>query len=213
MRALRVRPFRYRCVALAAALAVGLCGTVALTACGGDAGQQGAPAAEETSEHSSAENLTAKMSDDMAAVVDAGFDSGSLADWADSLLDLMPPAAVDAMVEQSGMTRDELGDQLGEMVTGSGLDQLSSYLDLMDLEIAFVPGDELSDSELEAVNSSLEEGETGIAATAGRAIDMDLTMTLLEDMGDTPAGTSQSQTQSSGFVAIEVDGSWYLWTN
>lgn len=202
--------------ALVVAASLALCAAVVLPGCGG--GGSSAPngdsvESEVESVHSSAENIADEVSSSFEDVIDNGFSADSIVDWTDSLIDLMPEEAIDAALEQSGMSRSEFSEKLGDTFGSTGIDQLGALLDYIDMEITFEVGDELSSSELDDINTTFSEDvEADIEATSGYHLSMDMTMTVLEDVGGAEAGETESQTQDeSGIYVIEIDDSWYVW--
>ena len=118
-----------------------------------------------------------------------------------------------AALDESGMSRSEFRDYLGEMFASSGVDSFGALLDYVDMEVAFEVGDELSSSELDDLNSTFsDDAGVDVEVTSGYHLSMEMTMTLLEDMNGYEAGETESQTQDvSGAYAIEIDGAWYVW--
>lgn len=203
--------------ALAAVASLALCAAVALPGCGGVLGfnsSDDTPGQEEVGGvHSSAESIADEVTSGFEAVVDDGFSSDSTSDWVDGLLDLMPEDVLEAALDQSGMSRSEFRDYLGQMFASTGVDSLGALLDYVDMEVTFEVGDELSSSEIDDINSTFsDDAGVDVEVTSGYHLSMDMTMTLLEDMNGYEAGETESQTQDeSGIKAIEVDGAWYVW--
>ena len=163
--------------------------------------------------HSSAEAIAEEMTRGFQGAIDDGFSSDSLSDWMDGVLDLMPEDVLEAALDESGMSRSEFRDYMGEMFASSGVDSFGALLDYVDMEVAFEVGDELSSSELDDLNSTFsDDAGVDVEVTSGYHLSMEMTMTLLEDMNGYEAGETESQTQDvSGAYAIEIDGAWYVW--
>ena len=152
------------------------------------------------------------------AVMDSRDQSRSICERAmerDIRVDMIESAEerVEAALDESGMSRSEFRDYMGEMFASSGVDSFGALLDYVDMEVAFEVGDELSSSELDDLNSTFaDDAGVDVEVTSGYHLSMEMTMTLLEDMNGYEAGETESQTQDvSGAYAIEIDGAWYVW--
>lgn len=158
--------------------------------------------------HSSAEAVAESVESSFNSLVNDGFTSEAAATYADDMLNLMPPSAVNYALDEQGVTRDELLDELGSSFAFG--EYVGSMLDKIDFDITVTVGDSLSESTISSLNSTFEEAGLSIEATNGYELDVTMRMTLKEDYSGSPAGTSHSETLS-GLTVIQVDGSWYLW--
>ena len=205
--------------AVAAVATLALCSVVMLPGCGGTQ-QPSAPATGGEQEeqpqvdpvHSSAESIAAEVTESFAPVVDAGFSSDAVNEWMGGILDLMPPDLIDAALEESGMSRSEFSDYMGDMFSSSGVESLGPVLEYMDMDIVFSVGEAMDASDIDEINDLLDDAGVGSEVSSGYKLSMEITAMLLEDMGGMAAGESQTQSQDeSGFAAIEIDGAWYVW--
>lgn len=159
-------------------------------------------------EHSSAEAVAESVESSFNSLVNDGFTSEAAATYADDMLNLMPPGVVDVALAEEGVTRDELLDELGSSFNIG--EYMGDALDKIDFDITVTVGDSLSESTISSLNSSFEDADLSLEATNGYELDVTMRMTLNEDYGGSPAGTSESQ-DIPGLSVIQMDGSWYLW--
>lgn len=158
--------------------------------------------------HSSAEAVAESVESSFNRLINDGFTSDAATAYADDMLNLMPPGVVDAVLDETGATREELLDELGSSLDFG--EDIGEALNKIDYSVTVTVGDSLSESTISSLNSTFEEAGLSIEATNGYELDVTLRMTLKEDYSGSPAGTSHSETLS-GLTVIQVDGSWYLW--
>lgn len=158
--------------------------------------------------HSSAEAVAESVESSFNRLVNDGFTSDAATAYADDMLNLMPSGVVDAVLDETGATREELLDELGSSLDFG--EDIGEALNKIDYSVTVTVGDSLSESTISSFNSTFEEAGLSIEATNGYELDVTLRMTLKEDYSGSPAGTSHSETMS-GLTVIQVDGSWYLW--
>lgn len=152
----------------------------------------------------SAQDVANSVDAIFAKFLEDDFSSGSMADGVDQMIDLLPPEMVDSMMEGSGFSREELREEV-ESAFGP-IDQYSSYLSMIDFDVEVTLGDELGSSELDSINSSLEDYDVSSSASEGYYISLDVEVSAM--------GQSDSQQMDeSGLYAICLDGGWYLWMN
>lgn len=133
-------------------------------------------------------------------IVDDNFSSDSINGAMDDLLDLMPQKVVEQELNDQGLTREELIDQMGGMMGIMDLEQFQDYMSMLDVSISTSVSDPLSSDELASVNSALSP--YGLTASEGNQLVMTMTVSAL--------GQTQSQDLDT-FCAVKIDGGWYLW--
>ena len=146
-------------------------------------------------------------------VFDEGMDASATEDYINRYIDLSHPDVVSAMMAYEGYaSRDDLAEDISGV--SSGLSALGGLMDYVELDLDLYPGPALDEDDLYDINSRLDSLGLDIQADAGYEIDMDITMTLLEDLYGTPAGTTESQTAGDTDASvIRIDGSWYFWSD
>ncbi|WP_455137916.1 zinc-ribbon domain-containing protein [Thermophilibacter sp.] len=148
--------------------------------------------------HGSAQGIADGVNSAFGKMIDSDFSSSSVTEGMNALIDLMPQEVIDQELQQQGMTRDDLTQMLESQL--GGLDQLSSYMGMVDMSVSTSVGDPLDADELEDVNDDL--GEYGLAATEGNRIVVSMQISAL--------GQSQNQDMDE-LCAVKIGGSWYLW--
>lgn len=135
-------------------------------------------------------------------MIDGDFSSDSLTKGMDGLIDLMPPEAVQAALDESGMTRDDLREEMSYAF--GDVDQISSLMGLADITFSASLGEQLDEDDLAGVNDTLEAAGVTSDATEGYNISYSMEISAL--------GQSQSQDlDESGLFAVKIGNSWYLW--
>lgn len=165
--------------------------------------------------YSSSDQLAEKMTTAYQNMADEEFSESSLVTAVDTILDCMPQEALDAVLEQSGsLSRDELIEELDFSSIASGLSSLSSYLDSIDIVILASPGATLDTDEIDSINEQFDEIGLDLTVQNAQHLSLTITITAIEDLGTLSAGDSTSQTlDESGIELVEIDGSWYMWTD
>ena len=163
----------------------------------------------------SAEDLANELTAPYQRIFDDSLSSASVEAFAETVLGAMPPEAVDAMLEESGTdSREEAIEQLGDSLVVGPASGVESVLDKVDVEIRITVGDTLDDDQIDSLNEDFEDHDISLEVTDACTLGADMPMTAREDVGTLDAGESTSQEASnSGLIAIEIDGSWYLWTS
>ncbi len=78
---------------------------------------------------------------------------------------------------------------------------------MMDIEFVVTPGTALSSSELRSLQTELDL--SGLEGTVDQARNLSMEMYItLQDDPDTSQSDSMDDT---GFIAVQIDGYWYLW--
>lgn len=189
----------------AAAVIIVAIAVFALRGCGGGNG------------YGSADELAKATSTATEKMFAGGFSSDSLVQFTNSLLDMLPEGATDAMMKKSGITsRDDLTSQMQDAFGGidDAANVLSGYLDKMDISATITAGDALDPDEIADINDDLSSYGLALKATEARELDMSMTVTLKEDFMGMKKGETQTQDAGSlGLYAVKIDGRWFLWGN
>ena len=164
--------------------------------------------------HASADAVAEELTSGVDDLISDGFSANALAGGMDRLLELVPEDASDALLDEVGLSRDDLREGLDDVTNSMmGLGDVSLILDYFDIEMTFEVGDEMSERELDEVNDTFAEiGADDVEATSGYQLSAEMSMTALEDMYGIDEGDTESESvDETGIYAIEVDGSWYVW--
>lgn len=150
--------------------------------------------------HGSAQDVANGLNSAMTKMVDGDFSAESISGAMNDLIGLMPQKVVDQQLQEQGITREELSDQLESAMGVMNLEQVQSYMSMVDITISTSVGDPLTADDLSDINSELSA--YGLTATEGNRLVMTMSMSAL--------GQSQSQDVDT-LCAVKIDGGWYLW--
>lgn len=137
-------------------------------------------------------------------VFDGNFSSDSITAAVDQLMGLMPPEAVNSMMDESGISREELRDQIQSAF--GPIDQYTAYLSLVDFDLEVKLGDKLESSELDSIDSRLEDFDVSSSASEGYHVSLAVEVSA---MGQ----SYNEEMDESGMYIIHLDDGWYLWIN
>ena len=184
-------------VVILIALVVGL---VNCAGCGGGAG------------YNTKDDLMTSIADDYNKLFKSDFSGKAMADFADGLINKMPPGAMDALAKQQGTSVEALKAELAEVADSSSMSSLAPYLSMRDIQFTVYDDGQASTSDLNDVNATLTAA--GVKGVATNAVDLgaNMTITLKEDLMGMTKGTTQTQDLgNTGMMAVQIDGKWYLW--
>lgn len=163
--------------------------------------------------HESAEAVCDELTRGANDLIADGVGPDALEDGLDLLVELVPEEAA-VYVSKVGSSHESLIEGLDRAtVQMMGYSNVFALLEYVDVEVSFEVGAELGHSELTRINNYFFRiGAGGVEATAGYRLDVELSVTALEDTGSYEKGESYSETpDDTGIYAIEVNGSWYVW--
>lgn len=160
------------------------------------------------------EALTDAVQSPYQQMLDDNMSDESVRSFAFAMVDLMPGDAVDALIERDGY--DDKEEVVEEVIDSMGASStVQSMFEKVNAEVEITEGGRLDDDYVDDVNEKLRD-DLGLSLEVEEAVALGtrITMTALEDVGGVSAGESVTQeTDSSGLVAIKVDGQWYLWVS
>ena len=163
--------------------------------------------------HESAEAVCDELTRGANDLIAGGVGPDALEDGLDLLVELVPEEAA-VYVSKVGLSHESLiegFDRAADQMMGYS--NVFALLEYADVEVSFEVGAELGHSELTRINNYFFRiGAGGVEATAGYRLDVELSVTALEDTGSHEKGESYLETpDDTGIYAIEVNGSWYVW--
>lgn len=150
--------------------------------------------------HASAQSVADSLDAAMSKMIDNDFSSEAITGAMNDLVDLMPEEAVNQELQEQGMTREDLTEQLQSSLGFADVEQIQDYMSMVDMTADTSVGDPLSADELDDINDGL--GEYGLTATEGNRLVMSMEVSAM--------GQTQSQDVDT-MCAVKIDGSWYLW--
>lgn len=165
--------------------------------------------------HGSAQDIADGVQAFYEPLLTGDADSDQVESLAGDLLDLMHPEVVDAIMEQSGMDRDEVAESLGDSL-GSFASYYSSvisdYKDTFSVAVEVGVGDELTEYNIEDINETFSDEGVDVTVTEGYLLEGSITVTFKEDFMNYSAGDEETEDLGNlGLCAVKIDGSWYLW--
>lgn len=157
--------------------------------------------------------LAQDLSSSYSRLFSSGLSDSAITTVCNDMIDMMPGEAVDAALEKAGITdRSNISSLMSGYLSSSSISSVASYLDKLSVDCSLFVGDEISSSELSSINSDFQDAGVNLRATSGNELGINMSVTALEDMQDLSKGESKSQTvESTGLLAINIDGKWYLW--
>ena len=159
------------------------------------------------------DNLASKVSSATQTFYESDFGDESFETYCDAIIDLMNDEMVDAAMAQEGYeSRDDLSALFSDYFSGA-MNDMGDIMDYVDIDVSIYAGDQLDADSLDSINETLQdELEVDLTADDAVDLDMDITFTFTQDYLTYSAGDTQTQTAiSTGLIAIEIDGHWYLW--
>lgn len=136
-------------------------------------------------------------------MIEGGFSADAMRRGFDGLIDLMPQEAIDNILRSKNMTRQELSDSMRTLL--GSVEDYTALVSLVDLSLSVSVGAPLDDDELHTVNNQLEAAGMSVNVTEGNHLSCSVAMSAF--------GYEDSQDVSeSGMYAININGSWYLWS-
>lgn len=162
----------------------------------------------------SAQALADELTVPYQRLIDEGASDSSVDAYSETMLDAMPPEAIDALIEETGVDgREEAIEQMGSGAART-FSQLESIFDKVDFEVRITVGDELDDDYIDGVNEQFDDHDISLEVVEAYSLGIDMTMTAKEDVGLLEAGQTTTQEMSnSGMTAIRIGDQWYLWVN
>lgn len=169
---------------------------------------------------SSAEAICSRAESAVEMVFDDPSDTDNLVKAVKGVLELMPEELQDEVLDELGIS--SLSDMSSRNISGVSLAELEGalgsmseymeYLSGFDISIGCTCGDAVSKSKLDDINSDMQSLGSDRKATDAKSIDCEITVTATGDNAAGMAiGESESDTTSTMFYTVEIDGKWYLW--
>ncbi len=155
----------------------------------------------------SAQDLSDYLAFELDYLFASDFTTDDLGYFAESLVYILPPSIVDSTLEDNPLAMEDMKAAMTEAFSSSSLESLQPYLAMMDIEFVVTPGTALSSSELRSLQTELDL--SGLEGTVDQARNLSMEMYItLQDDPDTSQSDSMDDT---GFIAVQIDGYWYLW--
>lgn len=165
--------------------------------------------------HKSAQGIADQTDALFDDLMQSDFDSAAFEKFGGGIIDLFPPEFVDASLEESGRTREELTRYMGSSLGGSMEyygSTLSSYTDMFAISIDVELGDRLDSYDMESINDSLASSGCDDVVTEGYYLTGEVSVTFIEGYEGYSAGETESEDMGNiGLCAIKIGNSWYLW--
>lgn len=164
--------------------------------------------------HRTVEALADSVQSPYQQMLDDNMSDESVRSFALAMVDLMPEEAADAMIERDGYDdKDEVIEEVIDSVGASATVQ--SMFEKVSAEVEITEGEMLDDDYIDGMNEKFRD-DLGLSLEVEEAVALGarISMTALEDVGGVSAGESVTQEiDSSGLVAVKIDGQWYLWVS
>lgn len=165
--------------------------------------------------HKSAQGIADQTDALFDDLMQSDFDSAAFETFGGGIIDLFPPEFVDASLEESGGTREELIQYMGSSLGGSMEyygSTLSSYTDMFAISIDVELGDRLDSYDIESINDTLASSGCDDVVTEGYYLTGEVSVTFNEGYEGYSAGETESEDMGNiGLCAIKIGNSWYLW--
>lgn len=165
--------------------------------------------------HKSAQGIADQTDALFDDLMQSDFDSAAFEKFGGGIIDLFPPEFVDASLEESGHTREELIQYMGSSLGGSMEyygSTLSSYTDMFAISIDVELGDRLDSYDIESINDTLASSGCDDVVTEGYYLTGEASVTFNEGYEGYSAGETESEDMGNiGLCAIKIGNSWYLW--
>lgn len=165
--------------------------------------------------HKSAQGIADQTDALFDDLMQSDFDSAAFETFGGGIIDLFPPEFVDASLEESGHTREELIQYMGSSLGGSMEyygSTLSSYTDMFAISIDVGLGDRLDSYDIESINDTLASSGCDDVVTEGYYLTGEVSVTFNEGYEGYSAGETESEDMGNiGLCAIKIGNSWYLW--
>ena len=165
--------------------------------------------------HKSAQGIADQTDALFDDLMQSDFDSAAFEKFGGGIIDLFPPEFVDASLEESGHTREELIQYMGSSLGGSMEyygSTLSSYTDMFTISIDVELGDRLDSYDIESINDTLASSGCDDVVTEGYYLTGEASVTFNEGYEGYSAGETESEDMGNiGLCAIKIGNSWYLW--
>lgn len=165
--------------------------------------------------HKSAQGIADQTDALFDDLMQSDFDSVAFEKFGGGIIDLFPPEFVDASLEESGHTREELIQYMGSSLGGSMEyygSTLSSYTDMFAISIDVELGDRLDSYDMESINDTLASSGCDDVVTEGYYLTGEVSVTFNEGYEGYSAGETESEDMGNiGLCAIKIGNSWYLW--
>lgn len=147
-------------------------------------------------------------------VYSSGADEDSIREFAEAYIDGFPPEVINAELQKSNMTKDDIID-MAEDAFKYGVGSASSvadYLDKMDVDATIKLGDQLDSDDIDNINDKISEYDIEDRVTAGYKLGANVTVTALDDLPVLKRGETKSRDVASlGIYTIKIGKKWYLW--
>lgn len=147
-------------------------------------------------------------------VFSSGADEDSIREFAEAYIDGFPPEVINAELQKSNMTKEDIID-MAEETFKHGMGSVSSvadYLDKMDVNATIKLGDQLDSDDVDSINDKISEYGIDDQVTAGYKLGADVTVTALDDLPALKKGEAKSSDVASlGVYTIKIGSKWYLW--
>lgn len=164
--------------------------------------------------HRTVEALADSVQSPYQQMLDDNMSDESVRSFALAMVDLMPEEAADAMIERDGYDdKDEVIEEVIDSVGASATVQ--SMFEKVSAGVEITEGEMLDDDYIDGMNEKFRD-DLGLSLEVEEAVALGarISMTALEDVGGVSAGESVTQEiDSSGLVAVKIDGQWYLWVS
>ncbi len=165
---------------------------------------------------SNSTQVAARVTNAYQRLFDDGFSQSSLTNVVSEIANCMPQEAIEALMEESNATsQEDLMDELFDTLDISGMS--SSFSELMDsVSVSFeiYPGDYLDSDDIALINTQMTYLGIDLTVSAAQELEAAVSLRVLEDSLYGSAGDTYNQDVGYiGLIAIQVDGSWYLWVD